>query len=431
MSDSSHIRIDRPEVQGDRRIGVRVDVSPDLRRYVCGPLYFEYDRPVEGVPEQLAIIPAVSHLAPLAWAMDATLAVPVLDRTFHRQLPLVKDALAEMFTRMDFRGRIDVDEVVDTESESEPGAAMSLFSGGVDALHTALRHRDEHLTLVNIRGIDVRTSNESSWRRVRERTTGFARAQGLRTAFVKTNAREAVNERRLSRRFDGAIRHWWTVSIGLGLLGITAPLTYVTGSSTVYIASGVTESFENPIGYHPTIDNHVGWSTVTCVHDGFGVGRPEKQRLIGEQAPGQELLVCLSGSDGDGRNCSWCEKCLRTIVGFLVVGVDPRKHGFRVDERSLSNLRESMGGGALTFGGDATDYWKDVQRAIGTTPAYDLEGSAELFAWLRGVDLDVVRRRWEDRTRLRRRVRSVLGPLVPERFRRTARRLYGRVFRDP
>jgi hypothetical protein len=430
LSSTRHIRLGRPIVANRNRVIVPIDVSTPLKKYVGDHFYFEYDASIEAVPPQLCMVSAAANLIPLAWAFDAELILPLLDTDFYRCLPDVKRGLANMFSELDFAGQIHVDELVETPREPVADASVALFSGGVDSLHTALRHSEEQLTLASIWGLDVRTASTAAWNRSRQRIVNFATRNQMGTSFIKTNARETVNERLVSLHFKDRIAHWWLVSIGMALLGITAPLTWLTRAARVYLPAGATNCYPWPIGYHPTIDNHVRWARTTCASDGYEADRVEKLRLVSMRSPGEDMLVCRLGGDVSGQNCSRCEKCIRTMVGLLISGVNPNQHGFRLGPRTLSDFCAAVDRNAFTFKANTTYYWLEIQRRVSRGSETRSDEWNTFLDWLQTQDFQAVQRRSEVERPFRKRLRSVVGPLVPGLARKPARRLYYSIFRD-
>jgi hypothetical protein len=425
-----YVQVKTPIVMDSTRLVVPLDVSPGLRDLIGDHIYFTYDEPIATVPPQILAIPAVANLAPLAWVLDLELKAPHLDRTFFDCLPNVRRGLANMFPKLEFRGHVSVDQLESTLAVNTPNRSLALFSGGVDSLDTALRHCDESLTIAAVWGIDVRTNSAKSWEATRNKTLDFANRQGIQATFISTNVREYLYERRISRLLEDRAEHWWLVAIGMSLLGMTAPLTWLRNTSRVYLASGVTDLSKSPIGYHPTIDNHVRWAATRCVNDGSTCERLEKLRTVTRHSPDEQLLVCRMGSDTYGRNCSRCEKCIRTMVGLLLVGADPNRHGFRFGPSTLESFHRAVLRNAYTFNLNNTYFWQQIQRRLQRGSHELTDDIKKSLTWIEDFDFEAARRRSQIEMPFRKKLRKVAGPLVPSVARKPARRLYFSVFRD-
>ena len=86
-------------------------------------------------------------------------------------------------------------------------------------------------------------------------------------------------------------------------------------------------------------------------------------------------------------NCSRCEKCLRTMVGLALAGVDPAKHGFRVDSTTNGFVR-GLFERRLVDRKMVELFWEPFQerlRRSGVDRAFGLEA---FLLWFGGQDLE-------------------------------------------
>lgn len=82
-----------------------------------------------------------------------------------------------------------------------------------------------------------------------------------------------------------------------------------------------------PHGSHPLLDPCFGSSDMRIRHDGITMTRLDKTRLIAEWDTAlRNIKVC--GPNWPGRNCGQCEKCIRTMLELLAVGVLDRSKAF-------------------------------------------------------------------------------------------------------
>jgi hypothetical protein len=79
------------------------------------------------------------------------------------------------------------------------------------------------------------------------------------------------------------------------------------------------------MGNTPATDYLLSGDGMEIVHDGAGYSRTEKVAHIASHAVMTDRVkVCWEGLQAD-RNCGHCEKCARTRLNFLAVGVENPK----------------------------------------------------------------------------------------------------------
>ena len=125
---------------------------------------------------------------------------------------------------------------------------------------------------------------------------------------------------------DFKIKDWWgSVSHGLTLLGLVAPLTALKKIKTVIIAATHTKDFKEPWGSHPLIDNNIRWADVRVIHDGYELSRQKKIRYYIIRYPHYLPYLRVCYFSRNNYNCGYCEKCLRTIIALILEGINPTR----------------------------------------------------------------------------------------------------------
>lgn len=253
-----------------------------------------------------------------------------------------------MLPRLALGGKLEVEKLVENNIEA-CGRPLLLFSGGVDAWCTLVRHVDEHPCLISVWGADIRSDNSEGWSQVDDNSSAVASSLNLSYFHVKSNLREMINYQSLeiSPELVNAQYKWWhDLQHGIGLLSLTAPLAYATGAPRTYIASTF---FEGDKGKYtcasdPTIDNMFVAGMMRGCHDGYELTRQDKIETIVQYAKREgrriEPRVCFHVQTGG--NCCRCEKCGRTILGIYAAGADPRDFGFRYSTVKLFLLSFRM-----------------------------------------------------------------------------------------
>ncbi|AFY67749.1 hypothetical protein [Geitlerinema sp. PCC 7407] len=214
-----------------------------------------------------------------------------------------------------------VDLQADREAEAEaaqyPGA-IATFSGGVDSCFTAFRHakglcgrsQQPLKAGVMVHGLDIALDQEEAFWRAAARSQAMLASLGLDLIPVQTNFRALLAGLGLN----------WEDIFGAGLASCLALFQgrYTTGlipSSFPYRAL----SF--PYGSNPVTDPLLSSHAFRVVHDGAVAARLEKMRAIAQWPDAlANLRVCWQGALAD-RNCGRCEKCIRTILNFRILGV--------------------------------------------------------------------------------------------------------------
>lgn len=222
----------------------------------------------------------------------------------------------------------------DVERESlrpEPTqAAIAAFSGGVDSCFTALRHRRGTCGRwqrpieagLMAHGFDISLEQHQDFERAAAGARLILSSLGLDLITVATNFRELGDD--------------WEEAHGAGLAACL--MLFQRGYATGLIPS--TEPYQAlvPWGSNPVTDHLLSNDSFEIVHDGAAFTRNEKVRQISEWPEAlQGLRVCWEGEQKD-RNCGKCEKCIRTILNFRVLGLLPRCFARDASDADIANL---------------------------------------------------------------------------------------------
>ncbi len=309
------------------------------------PFFVEYSTDVSGVPEGLAVVPFLVDVLPIAWIYDAELIVPCIDKAFYESIPAFKHGYEEMYPSVRFMGKVTAETIEENIPEKQ-GRCAALFSGGADAFNTLVMHAEEKPDLITLWGADITLDDRDGWDRVEAHLKQTADAFGVESLTVKTSFRSLPNETLLHHMSSKMVGDgWWHgFQHGIAIIGHAAPLAYVNGYSTVYIASSFTAAEKGKVtcASDPTIDNFVRFGTTRVVHDGYEFDRQGKIHNIISYARktgiAAQLRVCWVSSGG--KNCCACEKCWRTILELAAEGEDPKKYGMSYTEAQARAARK-------------------------------------------------------------------------------------------
>lgn len=195
----------------------------------------------------------------------------------------------------------------------KPTEAASFFSTGVDAFYTAYKvPRAKYKILIH--GFDIAIDKEQEFKLHCDRIGKVVDEMGQTMIPLRTNIRKTRWQQ----------TKWQRVSHGASLAAIG--LLFEKHFSEIFVPSS-TSNFKNLgiWGSHPLTDPLYSTSRTSIITNGDGLNRYEKLKsLISHDLVLDNLHVCIRGKDGSGQdevNCSYCEKCYRTMIALDLLGV--------------------------------------------------------------------------------------------------------------
>jgi hypothetical protein len=206
--------------------------------------------------------------------------------------------------------RIEPHSLVDDPPRAPP-KSIAAFSGGADAIFTALRHAGDPYALDSVllvHGFDVPTERPDQFGKLVERMRPFLEHLQLRPRIVRTN----IAELRFQDWLDSFLAqlscclHSFSHEFRFGL----------TGGGEPY------DALVLPWGQNPCTDYLLSGDGFSIVHDGAAFSRTEKIAAIArDPVATRAIKVCWEAADLS-TNCGVCEKCVRTRLNFKAVGID-------------------------------------------------------------------------------------------------------------
>ncbi|MGH9641604.1 MAG: hypothetical protein ACRD3Q_04200, partial [Terriglobales bacterium] len=179
--------------------------------------------------------------------------------------------------------------------------SIAAFSGGVDAIFTALRHVDDEFALKSVmlvHGFDVPTDRADLFSKLLERVRPLLQRLNLRPRVVRTN----IAELQLQNWHDSFLAqiscclHNYSHEFRFGL----------TGGGEPY------DALVLPWGQNPCTDYLLSGDGFSIVHDAAAFSRTEKIAAIAKDPVATSVVkVCWDAADLS-TNCGICEKCVRT-----------------------------------------------------------------------------------------------------------------------
>ncbi|MFB8791396.1 MAG: hypothetical protein U7123_21810 [Potamolinea sp.] len=230
--------------------------------------------------------------------------------------------------------QIEITADVEREQDKiDSDQAIAAFSGGVDASFTMWRHRMKRCSRwqrniqagLIIHGFDIPLTQQEIFNRAFHKSREMLTSLDVELIPIATNFRELPQD--------------WEDAFGTAIASCLMLLqggynTGLIGSSDPY------HSLNLPYGSNPITDSLLSSNTFQIICDGSAFTRLQKVEEIAnwEQAC-TNLRVCWQNSQSD-KNCGRCEKCIRTILNFRVMGVGlPPCFAEDVTERQISEIR--------------------------------------------------------------------------------------------
>ena len=210
--------------------------------------------------------------------------------------------------------------------------AIAAFSGGVDSCFTMFRHKTGRYGRLTrnlqaglmVHGFDIPLAQQQVFERAAEKSRAMLGSLGVELILMTTNFRDLGQD--------------WEDVFGAA---VASTLMLLRGGYTVGLlpSSYTYQSLFLPWGSNPLTDPLLSSNTFQIIHDGTAFKRIEKiQEITHFPAALQSLRVCWEGKQLD-RNCGHCEKCIRTILGFRVMGIGlPACFDQDVTERQILDI---------------------------------------------------------------------------------------------
>ncbi|WP_299216918.1 hypothetical protein [uncultured Aquimarina sp.] len=316
-----------------RKINYEYSVGSNIQKLFVEnqSFYSKYQIDVSATPASIAVIPFLSNVLPMAWFAGFSIEVDEVDEDFYNAQEKIKQEFAKRDTSNRLEGTLIAKKLIKNSLNGSRSAM--LFSGGVDAYATYIRIYNRKPDLITLHGADITIEDKDQWNDF----TGFIDNEELlndnHKEYIETNLRDFYTYQVELLLKD--IGWWGKVQHGLALVGSIAPLSFVNKYDSVYIASSYTDHIDIDWGSTPEIDKKITWgSGFKVFHDGYELKRQDKVDLIAKFASEKKkrfrLRVCYSEKRTEF-NCSYCEKCFRTILGLILNNQNPNEYGFKVD----------------------------------------------------------------------------------------------------
>ena len=236
-------------------------------------------------------------------------------------------------------------------SAKSPRAAF-LFSGGVDSLATLRANRInyplEHPGSIKdgllVYGLEVNKPKNFDY--VMNSVSVLAQDTDVTLIPVYTNIRSLGQEKN-SEFWDD---FWVNEFMGATFSAIAHVFSRRITSLSINSCHDIPNLM--PYGSHPLINPNYSSSDMRIRHEGIHLSRYEKTKIISDwDLALQHLRVCNKTEyyQADTLNCGKCEKCVRTMLSLLALGVLKKSSAFPVNDVSEELIEEAVQLGANTI----------------------------------------------------------------------------------
>jgi hypothetical protein len=216
----------------------------------------------------------------------------------------------DLYSRVEIRARIAARRPLRRRSID----AVLAFSGGLDSCYSlsahanrALGFRSKRLGLaVMVHGMDIPLDKPSAF------AFALASANRITDSFGIPLCAVSTNWRLFSPDYEATF-----------FAGLASVLHLFSGRYRSCVISSEAPYRQEVLGWGSSSSTNylLGHTSFPISTTGLGLGRTEKAAAIASNtAITRDLRVCHAGPM-NGRNCGECEKCIRTALNFLSVGV--------------------------------------------------------------------------------------------------------------
>jgi len=229
-----------------------------------------------------------------------------------------------------------------TTQSAEHKITGSLFSSGVDSLallrDNHLRYPPDHPWFIRDAFIIMGQNIESDMSEptVRQAVVDFSAVTadaGARLIPVYTNVRALETDGKFFLR----VNHGAIMASVVHAFAQRLHTAFIASSDSIGELAFYKQPTFPPWGSHPLIDNYYSSANLQIRHENLALTRLDKLRVLADWDAGlQHIRVC--GRNWPGPNCGKCEKCVRTQLGLLALGLLDKSKAFPANDLTAEDL---------------------------------------------------------------------------------------------
>lgn len=319
---------------------LRITINKEFKKkYLLDDFFAEYDDDIDlaQLDYSIQIMPFIMNVVSIVWISGKEYCIESMDEELYASLEKVKEVLKRMFTRTEWNGRLIPKKLIRNTFKYPKASCKNcmalLFSGGLDSTASSFYHCDKKQLLITLWGHwDLPLHDKRLWSTRKQQLIDFGNQFGHENSFIKSNYYSFLN-RKVLDHLSPEISSWRIFTVeGIGWAGLAAPLLLLKGYPELRHASTITWDYPYPAAANPFIDDNIRFSGVQLKHDLFDMNRLEKCEYVANFCKEKNIdkpfiRVCEEKSIA---NCGKCQKCIRTVLEFAILGENPKGYGFNV-----------------------------------------------------------------------------------------------------
>ena len=139
---------------------------------------------------------------------------------------------------------------------------------------------------------------------------------------------------------------------------------WLKGYAELRHGSTITWDYHYPAAANPFIDDNIKFAQFLHLkHDLFDMNRMDKCRFLAQACKGEDKPFVRVCEEQIVANCGKCQKCMRTILEFSIVGENPKEYGFTTPvDQVLKKTRKFMA--HHTTGSTTVWHFKHMQQYL-------------------------------------------------------------------
>lgn len=380
----------------------KVNVSDNIKRYFTTDTFFiEYDEDMSEVPESILVCPFLSSLLAFAWITNSVIWVNDIDAAFYESLYRLRESYQEIYYRFQLKGRVVPSVFTRNKIHNNAGKSKSLilFSGGVDCHASLIRNWDKNPVLCNIQGWFKSVDGKDSVADADCRDIcNFSKEFGLSFSYVRSNfatvIKSSVFDAKLMKKLGDTFWHGFLHS--MAFITISMPLAYKKGIDEIIIASSLTTGQNFLCASNSTTDTEFRFAERgRILHDGFELHRQNKIHIITEFQRKLDRPYFMRVCSFHDKNCCYCEKCFRTVLGIVAENSDPEDFGFHIKDSLKVHWQKVMNENIvfMSFASEKVLHWPHIIKMMKANYQYMGTEKREFVDWFLSYDFDCHRKK--------------------------------------
>ncbi len=329
---------------------LNIEINPEFRKkYLLGNFFAKYPKDIdlEKLDYSIQIMPFTMNVVSIVWISGHDYYIDSMDEELYYSLEKIKEIFKRMYPKTAWKGNLIPRKLVKNIplADINNDDVILLYSGGIDSTASSFYHAGQKQLLLTVWGHwDLPLEDKKLKKRRKKELSAFGKQYGHDNAFIKSNYYSFLN-RKVLDNLSREISSWRIFTVeGIGWAGLAAPIMLLRSYPVLLHGSTISWDYNFPAAANPFIDDNIRFAGVGVKHDLFDMNRLQKCEYITNYCTTHNLTppfirVC---EERIAENCCKCQKCLRTILEFAIIGVDPTPYGFPIAVDSVLKRSRSF-----------------------------------------------------------------------------------------